>query len=173
MKLADIVGGKVVIHPDMLLIPEFKEIYEADNKHGTNVISYIVFNNKWDSVYVTSGDQTTRASRLKEKIFGNKDYKLSVEEALAEKAYQEFQYTTTLEMLTNMRLKLDSISKYYKTSLEEALDEKKIKDLLAGMTSVGSVIKSIGSLEDLVKAERVSMGKVKGDAKINPFEVPN
>lgn len=32
-----------------------------------------------------------------------------------------------------MRNKVDTISKYYEDSLEEQLDEKKIKDLLAGM----------------------------------------
>ena len=70
-----------------------------------------------------------------------------------------------------MRLKLDSISNYYKDSLEVELDEKKIKDLLAGMTSVGGVLKSIDSLENMVKAEELSMGKVKGDAKVNPYEL--
>ena len=72
-----------------------------------------------------------------------------------------------------MRLKLDSISKYYKESLGEDLDEKKIKDLLAGMTSVGNVIKSIDALETMVKAEEITTTRVKGDAKINPFEIPN
>lgn len=70
-----------------------------------------------------------------------------------------------------MRLKLDSISNYYKDSLEVELDEKKIKDLLAGMTSVGGVLKSIDSLENMVKAEELSMSKVKGDAKVNPYEL--
>lgn len=70
-----------------------------------------------------------------------------------------------------MRLKLDSISKYYKESLDDTLDEKKIKDLLAGMTSVGNVLKSIDTLENMVKAEEVAMGKVKGDAKVNPYEL--
>lgn len=70
-----------------------------------------------------------------------------------------------------MRLKLDSISNYYKESLDDTLDEKKIKDLLAGMTSVGKVMESINSLEDMVKSEEVSMGRVKGDAKVNPYEL--
>lgn len=70
-----------------------------------------------------------------------------------------------------MRLKLDSISKYYKESLDDTLDEKKIKDLLAGMTSVGNVLKSIDTLENMVKSEEVAMGKVKGDAKVNPYEL--
>ena len=72
-------------------------------------------------------------------------------------------------MLTNMRLKLDSISKYYRDSLDEILDEKKIKDILAGMTSVGNVYKSL--LEKAVKSEELSSTKVKGNAEINPYEL--
>lgn len=73
-----------------------------------------------------------------------------------------------------MRLKLDSISSYYKDSLGEELDEKKIKDLLAGMTNVGKVLESIESLETAVKSEdAIRTKRVKGDAKINPFELPS
>ena len=39
------------------------------------------------------------------------------------------------------------------------------------MTSVGKVMESINSLEDMVKSEEVSMGRVKGDAKVNPYEL--
>lgn len=173
MKLFDIVGGKVVIHSDALGIPCFKRVWDADKadkEHATKVISYIVLKNKWDSPYVQSMDTDTIEAKLKQELFDNK-YELTEDELACEKQYKAFCYTRTLEMLDNMRLKLDSVSKYYKESLDDALDEKKIKDLLAGMTSVGGVLKSIDSLENMVKAEEVAMGKVKGDAKVNPYEL--
>lgn len=173
MKLFDIVGGKVVIHSDALGVPCFKRVWDtdkADKEHATKVISYIVLKNKWDSPYVLSMDADTIESKLKQELFDNK-YELTEDELACEKQYKEFCYTRTLEMLDNMRLKLDSVSKYYKESLDDTLDEKKIKDLLAGMTSVGGVLKSIDSLENMVKAEEVVMGKVKGDAKVNPYEL--
>lgn len=173
MKLFDIVGGKVVIHSDALGIPCFKRVWDADKadkEHATKVISYIVLKNKWDSPYVQSMDADTIETKLKLELF-NDNYELTEDELACEKQYKTFCYTRTLEMLDNMRLKLDSISRYYKESLDDALDEKKIKDLLAGMTSVGGVLKSIDSLENMVKAEEVAMGKVKGDAKVNPYEL--
>ena len=173
MKLADIVGGRVVIHPDLLIIPAFKKLWEKDQEHATKVISYIVLKNKWDSPYVQSMETEMIEPKLKKDFFGKETYKLTIDEDIAEKEYKAFCYTRTLEMLDNMRLKLDSISKYYKESLGEDLDEKKIKDLLAGMTSVGNVIKSIDALETMVKAEEITTTRVKGDAKINPFEIPN
>jgi hypothetical protein len=172
MKLADIVGGKVVIHPDMLLIPSFNKLYTADVEKATKTICYIVMKNKWDSPYVMSMGGEEVEKKLKEEYFGSTKYKLSVDEQIAENEYCSFQDTKTLQMLRNMRLKLDSISDYYKESLGEELDEKKIKDLLVGMTSVGNVLKSLDSLEQMVKAEEIVTSKIRGDAKINPFELP-
>lgn len=174
MKLADIVGGEVLIHADLLIIPCFKKVWDTNKnnkEHATKVISYIVLMHKWDSPYVQSMDDISRESKLKKDIFGDEKYQLTPDELVCEQEYQALLNTRTLQMLNNMRLKLDSISNYYRDSLEVELDEKKIKDLLAGMTSVGGVLKSIDSLENMVKAEELSMGKVKGDAKVNPYEL--
>lgn len=174
MKLADIVGGQVVIHPEMLIIPVFRDLWEKDKKdkqYATKIISYIVLNNKWDSPYVQSMDSESREAKLKEAFFKDGNYKLTPEEQICEDEYKSFMNTRALQMLNNMRLKLDSISNYYKESLDDTLDEKKIKDLLAGMTSVGKVMESINSLEDMVKSEEVAIGRVKGDAKVNPYEL--
>lgn len=174
MKLFDILGGKVVIHSDALGIPCFKRIWDADKadkEHATKVISYIVLKNKWDSPYVLSMDVDTIEEKLKIELFEDKDHTFTKDELACEEQYKAFCHTRTLEMLDNMRLKLDSISKYYKESLDDTLDEKKIKDLLAGMTSVGGVLKSIDSLETMVKSEELVTGRVKGDAKVNPYEL--
>ena len=174
MKLFDIVGGKVVIHPDAIGIPCFKKVWDTDKpdkEHSSKVISYIVLMNKWDSPYVQSMDEDSRELKLKKEIFNDENYKLTSEELICEEEYKNLLNTRALQMLNNMRLKLDSVSKYYKESLDDTLDEKKIKDLLTGMTSVGGVLKSIDSLETMVKAEEVAIGKVKGDAKVNPYEL--
>lgn len=174
MKLFDLIGGKVKIHSDAIGIPCFRRVWDADKpdkEHATKVISYIVLMNKWDSPYVQSMDEDSRELKLKKEIFDDENYKLTTEELICEDEYKTLLNTRALQMLNNMRLKLDSVSKYYKESLDDTLDEKKIKDLLAGMTSVGGVLKSIDSLETMVKAEELAIGKVKGDAKVNPYEL--
>lgn len=172
--LFDLVGDKVIIHQDLLGMPFFKELWEkdkADKEHSTNVIRYIVLKNKHNSPYVRSTSADEIESVLKDKIFKDKDYKLTPEELLCEEEFIGWQNTRILQLLTNMRMKLDSISAYYKDSLEDFLDEKKIKDLLAGMTSVGKVIESLSTLEEMVKAEQLVLGKVKGDAKVSHYEL--
>ena len=177
MRLFDIIGGKVTIHEDALAIPSFRKVWEKDKdkQHATDILSYIVLQNKWNSPYVTSiTDEEDRAKRLKQQFFNNPNYKLTAEEQIAEDEFNFLQHTATLDLLQNIRLKLDSISKYYKDSLGEELNEKKVKDLLAGMEHADKVLATIENLEDRVKAEEsMKTKKVRGDAKINPFELPN
>lgn len=176
MKLFDIIGGNVTIHEEALAIPAFRTVWEynKDKKHATDVLSYIVLQNKWNSPYVTSiMDSTERSKRLKQQFFNDPNYSLTVEEKIAENEFNELQNTATLQFLNNIRLKLDSISQYYKDSLGEELNEKKVKDLLAGMEHADKVLATIENLEDRVKAEEsMKAKKVRGDAKINPFELP-
>lgn len=175
MNLFDIIDGKVVIHNDALGLPPFKKLWEKDlknKKHATDVISYIILKNKHDSPYVLSEDPLELETKLKTLIFNDPNHQLTNEELTCEKQYQDLCYTNTLRMLDNMRLKLDSISRYYKDSLEDDLDEKKIKDLLAGMSSVGNVYKSLDALEKAVRMEELANSKIKGGAEINPYEIP-
>ena len=78
MRLFDIQGGKIIIHPDALGIPCFKRVWDADKaqdkERANRIISYIVLMNKWDSPYVQSMEADTRESKLKKEIFGDENY---------------------------------------------------------------------------------------------------
>lgn len=175
MNLVDIVGGKVVIHPDLYFVPAFKKLYEHDTSedkiHQELVITYIVLMHKWSSPYKKSMDASTREIRLKEQVFNDVNYQLTEDEKIAEQEYIDWQNTRILKMLDAQMNKLDSVTKWYEESLDDCLDEKKIKDLLAGMGSTANTIKSIEALKSMVQAEELAMGKVKGDAKVNPYEL--
>jgi len=99
MKLFDLIGGRVQIHSDAIGIPCFKRVWDADKtdkEHATKVISYIVLMNKWDSPYVQSMDADSRETKLKKEIFGNEDYKLTVEELNCEGEYKSLLNTRAL-----------------------------------------------------------------------------
>ena len=175
MKLFDIVGGKVVIHPDAIGIPCFRRVWDADKpnkEHATKVISYIVLMNKWDSPYVLSIPYDQIESKLKEEFLGNTDYELTEDEQKAEDSFIRLQHTRTLDMLDSIRLKLDTFNKYYKDSLLEELDEKKIEKYYAGFAKVKDTYVTLDFLEKAVKAGEMDTTRVKGDAKKNPFELP-
>ena len=72
-------------------------------------------------------------------------------------------------MLASMRNKVATISKYDEDSLEGQLDEKKNKELLAGMDKVKATFQKRDFLEKAVKGEEVSNTKVRGDAQLNHY----
>ena len=77
------------------------------------------------------------------------------------------------KLLKNAKKKLESISRYYLNSLDEELDEKKVKDILSGMGSLGNTIKSLDLLEISVKNEEINNNRIRGGGELNPFEIAN
>lgn len=175
MKLFDILGGKIIIHPDALGIPCFNALWDSvkDKTLATKYISYIVFKNKFDSPYVLSMDSQSISSILKQELFGSSTYELPKEVLDCEAMYIKLTDTLMLKLLRNARNKLESISRYYESSLDDELDEKRVKDILAGMGSLGKTIESIGALEMNVKNEEMSSQKIRGGGKMNDFEIPH
>lgn len=176
MNLFDIVAGQVKIHPDLLAIPCFKQLWDADKTNSkekaNKYIQYVILKNYHQSPYVLSMVQKDIEPRLKLEMFGDKDYKLPVEVISCEQDYKGFLYTRTLRMLDNMRKKIDSISNYYEESLDEELDEKKIKDLLAGMEKVKGTYQTLDYLDKAVKTEELNNSKIRGGSEMNPYELP-
>ena len=74
-------------------------------------------------------------------------------------------------MLQNMRKKLNSFSKWYGDSLDEDLDEKIIDKYLAGFGKVKDAYITLDYLEKAIKAGEINNSKVRGDAKVNPYEL--
>ena len=173
MKLFDIVGGKCVIHADFLALPPMKRYWESnkDKQHANDVLSFIILCDYWDSPYVKSMNDDIRETKLKEEIFKNKDYKLTVEEQVCRDEYAKLLDTRNLKMLNAMRKKIDTVSAYYEESIGEELDEKRIKDLLAGMEKVKAVFQTVDFLEKAVKAEELDNSKIRGNAQLNPYEL--
>lgn len=173
MKLFDIVGGKVLVHTEMLALPPFKRYYESEKnkEHVNDVISFIILCDYWNSPYVTSMEPEVREKKLKTEIFKDENYKLTPEEQICRDEYKKLIYTRTLKMLDAMRNKLDTISAWYNDSLEDELDEKKIQTLLAGFEKAKGTYMTIDYLEKAVKAEQLENIKVRGDSKINMYEL--
>ena len=173
MKLFDIVAGKVVVHAEFIAIPPMKRYWESttDKDHANKVLSFIILCDYWDSPYVKSMNDDIREEKLKEEIFKNKDYKFTKDEQVCRDEYARLLDTRNLKMLKAMRNKIDTVSSYYEESIGEELDEKRIKDLLAGMEKVKAVFQTVDFLEKAVKAEELDNTKIRGNAQLNPYEL--
>lgn len=176
LHLFDIVGGEVVVHADLWALPPFKILWDSDKDkskaHANQVARYIILCNYWNSPYVKSiSDDNTRSKKLKQQIFKDENYIFTPLEQSCEDDYKSLLYTRNLRMLNRIQNKLDSISDYYEESLGEELDENKIQKLLAGFEKVKGTMQTIDFLEKAVKAEELETTKVRGDAKLNAYEL--
>lgn len=175
MRLFDIQGNKVLIHPDTWGIPMFRKLWEStkDKSLATDYLSYIVFKNKYNSPYVEGFSEADREPHLKLLLFNDKDYILPEEVILAEKEYVRITETLFIGLLKNARDRLDSISKYYKDSLSNELNDDLIKTIIMSMEKLGNVAKSLESLEEKARKEEAFnvSTTVRGGGQIGAFEM--
>lgn len=177
MKLCDIVGGKVVIHPNLLMIPCFRELWDNDKddkQHATDVISYIILKNKWDSPYVKTTPPDQLEEKLKNKIFKDPQYVLTTEELLCEAEFYDLMNNTlSSQLLAGLRQKLWAQAKYYNDTKDELLDLDYITKLNKGAGELKKTLDTIDALEKSVHGEELANKKVKGDKEVNPYELAN
>ena len=175
MKLADIVAGEVVIHPDMLTIPVFKKVWDSfkDKSLATKYLWYIVLKNKYDSPYVESMERDLIEPTLKKEFFNDENYQLPEIVVEAEKVWIARNYSLLEYMLDGLLLKLEGAAKYYHLSKDDEMDLDSIKKLTDGAKNMAGVIESIVKLKAQVKAEEINNSKVRGGGEMNPFEIPN
>ena len=174
MNLADIVGGQVVIHPDMLAIPPFKKLWDSfkDKDLATKYLWYIVLKNKYDSPYVETMERDLIEPTLKKELFGNENYELPEIVTQAEDSWKSRTYSLLEYMLDGLLLKLDGAAKYYHLSKDDEMDLDSIKKLTDGAKNMAGVIESIVKLKSQVRAEEIKNSKVRGGGEMNPFELP-
>ena len=106
MNLADIVGGQVVIHPDLLTIPPFKKLWDSfkDKDLATKYIWYIVLKNKYDSPYVETMERDLIGPTLRKQYFGDENYELPEVVLDAEKEWLARTYSLLEYMLDGILL---------------------------------------------------------------------
>ena len=171
-KIGDIVGGKVVLSADTLLIPCFKKIWESteDKSHAHNTISYIIFKHYYDSPYVSLYEED-RERILRKELFED-GWEPNDLVLWAEKMYVEFTDTLNLKLLRAFRRKLEVISKFLDEPMEH-MDMKLVKEILASAAMIDKTVKAIDSLEKQVRREELESSTIRGGSQVGHFEVPN
>ena len=97
----DIRGDKIVLSPEDLAIPPFKEYYEShENKaQALKEIEYVVWLYKWNTPYEAYPEKE-RADKVGLDVFGEKHYIPSEQLKELAKRFKEFQETPGTRLLT-------------------------------------------------------------------------
>lgn len=170
MGLFTLQNNHVVLNPDALAIPPFKEIWEEtkDKTTARLYLTYIYFVEDFQSPYnIYSLEE--REHKVREQIIKKKNWK---EPAIVQKgraAYREFSMTPSLRSLQTARAALDKVNDYMDNFDHEVDDIAKLHKVISGM---GSMIESLGKIEDKVKKEMTENSRIRGGGEVGPYEMP-
>jgi len=182
MKLFDINNGRVVLDSNVLGIKEFKRLWERDESEDKlkayNDISYIVF------VYDNSVDNPYRGYVEKDRqrivakdIYRTSRPKIDKEMKAAIEKFKELQSTTYTRLLQAALQAAEKTTEYYQNVDYSAVDERgrKLYDITTvtrNLKELGDLIKSLKSLEEMVRKDELENTKVRGGNEIGPYELP-
>ena len=177
----DIDNGKVVLKASALAIPEFKSIWDKDKsklkEEAYGKLSYIVFlcDMSLDNPYRNYADQD-RELVLKKDFFGDETHLLTEDINLAIKKYRELQETVSVRMLRAAKKAADKLSEYFETIDFKKLDSMgkpvySARDVASNLKEIGGIVKSLSTLEDQVRKEQATAGKIRGGGDIGEFEI--
>lgn len=179
----DIEAGKVILKASSLAIPEFKTIWEGDKDKlkatAYNKLSYVVFlcDMSLDNPYRNYADHD-RELVLKRDFFKDENAVLDEDVVNAIKKYKDLQETVSVRMLRAAKKAADKLSEYFETIDFKEVDKMgkpiySARDVASNLKEIGGIVKSLSTLEDQVRKEQVTSGKIRGGGDIGDYEVPD
>jgi predicted RNA binding protein with dsRBD fold (UPF0201 family) len=179
-------GFKVVVDPELKLVPEFRSILSrdrtVDKKQAMKELSYVYFAYDHKSPYYIYPIQE-RLLRVSKDTGLGENYEPDTKVVSAIRKYLELGKTPTIKSLTSIREGLLTSSRLIDTlrkRIEEALEDDDLEDIDPIVRSVTRMleiseklpkaIENITSLEEKILKEEASDVRIKGGGKKGMFE---
>lgn len=176
-ELFNIKDGKIVITPDKLAIPVFKQIYERDKSKNKEIafkeLSYIFFMVDFNSPY-QSYPNDKKEKIIIEDIFKDKwsPDKLVKEGGIK---YTEFTDTAVIRLVRSAQNACDKLADYF-NNVDYTLkdDNDKLvytaKDVVLNLKNIGDISDSLSKLEEKIKKDIKQTSKVRGGGEPGMYE---
>lgn len=181
MKFFTLENNKPVITPELLLINEFKNIWERDESKNKEValseLTFIYFLEVFDSKYLQY-EESVREDRVLRDILSSaaKINKFNKKDELIIKGrekFRELQNTVTLLLYNSMMLKLAEAKQGIDSiDLTNDTEGKKFKAFMANIKIYETTISSINKIKEMVVKEMTSQERLRGQGAVNPRELP-
>lgn len=122
--------------------------------------------------------EVDRIKVLKKDFFSNEEADLDELILSAIDKYKETQDTVAVRLLRSARSAADKMSQYFDRVNFEDTDKfgkpmYSAKDLASNLKEIGNIVKSLRTLEDLVKMEQIGSAKIRGGSDIGDYEIPD
>jgi hypothetical protein len=178
MSLFDLKNGNVVLNPDSLVLPGFREIWKKDKTKGkdkaTKEISYVFFMCDYNSPYAVYPQHKRRDVICKD-FMQDEKWKETPEVSEAMIRYKEFQETHTMRLMRAAKGAADKLAGYFENIDFLKIDDKgkpvyTAKDVAYNLEKVGSIVDSLDKLETRIKKEVKTESRVRGGGDIGLYE---
>jgi len=178
MALFDLKNGSIVLNPDSLALPGFREIWKKDKTKGkdkaTREISYVFFMCDYNSPYAVY-PQAKRKEIVCKDFMKDEKWEETPEVKEAIERYHGFQETHTMRLMRAAKGAADKLAGYFENVdfLKTDDNGKPIytaKDVAYNLEKVGSIVDSLDKLETRIKKEVKTDARVRGGGEIGMYE---
>lgn len=155
MKIFNLANNKIVFETELLLVPEFKALWEADKSKTKDLVfkqfAYIYF-------MIDSGSPYSNFPEYKRKEFIGKDiFKGEIKETPLLKdamgKYIELSESPTQRLLTSVKGKIDDVANFLKNT---DITEDSLAPVLKAIESTSKLVSQLSTLEDAVNKEKAT-----------------
>jgi hypothetical protein len=155
MKIFNLANNKVVFDTELLLIPEFKALWDAD-KNKTKDLAFKQF--AYIYFIIDSGSPYSNFPEHKRKELVGKDiFKGEVKETPALKVamdkYVQMSESPTQRLLTSVKSKIDDVASFLKNT---EITEDSLAPVLKAIESTSKLVSQLATLEDAVNKEKAT-----------------
>lgn len=166
----------LAIAPEALMISEFKAIWDRDKSKGKEKalqeLAYVYHTTDFQSIY-RNYHSSTRESKIKIDVFGDKQWKPDMLIIQAQIKYKELQTTLSMELLNDAETGLEKLRDYFREANFDDDDEgKAAKNFIANIKQLGDIVKGMKSLREEVEKELVDQMQMRGGSVIGNRELP-
>lgn len=154
----------IIVDPELLLIPEFKVIWERDASNekleAYKFLKYVFFMCDYKSPYNSYGEDKEKV--VIRDFFGDVPVVKSPELVSAMKKYDELKKIPEVHVLEASRDLMFRVSDYMK---KVEITGRTFKSACDALANVGKTLASYGQVKDSVEKELGKQGKSRGDRK--------
>lgn len=178
MKIFTIENQRPVIVPEMLMIKEFRDIWDRDTDttkvRATKELAYVYFMEIFDSVYDQYAPNVKSSKIIKDVINPKKKSDFDEEDKLiiaARNKLQELQVTPTYLFYMDLKATLTKMQgALLSLDFSKDVDGKIMEKFLNILKKSEDSITSLNKIKELAIKEATSIEKVKGGAKVSNRE---
>lgn len=163
MKLFDINDNKIIITPEILLVPEFKAIYDSEG--SDKLLRYVYNICDYNSSY-SNLDNIKRAEHVGLDVMNDAKYKPTKEVQAAIDKYKLLSITSKERLFNAIKSKLDQITDYLNT---RNVDDDSIKSILEIYKQLSATINNFDVVEEALKKEKLQSIQVRGNKKVTKY----